>query len=262
METRSSLCFSDRESPADDVLLMRDVRKLREKGGVNFEIQIPFLSIARGEFVAVVGPSGCGKSTLLDMLALVLKPTDVNTFTFRPSVQDVAMDVTGLSDKKAAAIRKRYIGYVLQTGGLLPFLTVQENILLPCQLNGISQNNTIQNLVARLGIEDQLLKKPQHLSGGQRQRVAIARALAFNPLFVLADEPTAAVDKLTAIEIMNEFKELTSMMGVTLVMVTHNETLLTNAVDRTITFSIEKKNQYHTVSTVYEPCQDDNKESI
>lgn len=262
METINSMRVSDRHRPIEEVLMMRGVRKVREKGGVNFEIQVPFLTIARGEFVAVVGPSGCGKSTLLDMLALVLKPTEATTFTFRPSPRDIALDITALSDRNAAAIRKRYIGYVLQTGGLLPFLSVQENILLPCRLNGVAQDDTIQNLVARLGIEDQLSKKPQHLSGGQRQRVAIARALAFRPLFVLADEPTAAVDKLTAIEIMDEFKELTCQMGVTLVMVTHNESLLTNAVDRTITFSVEKKNKHHTVSRVYEPGQDDAKEII
>ena len=237
----------------DAVLVLREVLKIREKGGVHFELRVPLMSIKPGEFVAVVGPSGCGKSTLLDMLGLVLKPTEVKEFTFRiGETPKKALNITALTDKELAAIRRSYIGYVLQTGGLLPFLTVRENIMLPCRLNGLPAGEAVTSLVGRLGITDQLSKKPQHLSGGQRQRAAIARALACRPPFVLADEPTAAVDKLTALEIRNEFKELTRQMSVTLVMVTHNESLVEDAADRIYTFLVEKKGKDHTVSTVQE----------
>lgn len=235
------------------VLLLRNVHKTREKGGVLFELRIPFLAAQRGEFLAIVGLSGCGKSTLLDMLGLVLKPTYAKEFLLSIGTGNMKqIKINTLREKELASIRKKSIGYVLQTGGLLPFLTVKENIMLPCRLNRETNINAVFDLVKRLGIYDQLSKKPQHLSGGQRQRVAIARALACRPPLVLADEPTAAVDKLTAIEIRNEFKELTQQMGVTLIMVTHNQALVENVADRIFSFKVEKKSKDHTVSTIYE----------
>ncbi len=236
------------------VFLLREVSKIREKGGARFELRVPFLSAKPGEFTAVVGPSGCGKSTLLDMLGLVLQPTNAKEFLFCPGKKGgKPINISALSESKLADIRKSSIGYVLQTGGLLPFLNVRDNITLPCKLNrltGQAHHKEVLQLVERLGITDQLSKKPQHLSGGQRQRVAIARALAFKPPFVLADEPTAAVDKLTALEIRNEFKELTGQMGVTLIMVTHNQSLVKDAADRMLTFHVEKKSRNHTISTL------------
>jgi putative ABC transport system ATP-binding protein len=158
-----------------------------------------------------------------------------------------------LPETALASIRQADIGYVLQTGGLLPYLSVRDNILLPCQLNGFKgQEAGIQTLVERLGIADQLTKKPQHLSGGQRQRVAIARALAHRPPLVLADEPTAAVDKPTALEIRNAFRELTLYMGVTLCMVTHDRTLVDETADRTFTFEVTKESASSTCSTCVE----------
>ncbi|GJQ57800.1 MAG: ATP-binding cassette domain-containing protein [Candidatus Scalindua sp. AMX11] len=234
-------------------LVLREVRKSREKGGVLFELKIPFMSVLKGEFLAVVGLSGCGKSTLLDMLGLVLKPTSAREFQLNIGTEDRKQNqIMDLVEKDLALIRKESIGYVLQTGGLLPFLSVENNILLPCRLNRKRDSNTVFDLVKRLGISDQLSKKTQHLSGGQRQRVAIARALACRPPLVLADEPTAAVDKLTAIEIRNEFRELTQKMGVTLILVTHDLELVKNVADRIFTFHVEKKSKNHTVSTIYE----------
>jgi putative ABC transport system ATP-binding protein len=155
--------------------------------------------------------------------------------------------------KGLAAIRKNAIGYVLQTGGLLPFLSVKENILLPCKLNCLSEQEAgVMELAEYLGIHDQLHKKPQYLSGGQRQRVAIARALAHRPPLVLADEPTAAVDKLTAVEILNKFKEFTIDMGMTVVLVTHDQGLATGATERIFSFQVEKRGLDYTRSTVIE----------
>ncbi|MBT3880399.1 MAG: ATP-binding cassette domain-containing protein [Candidatus Scalindua sp.] len=235
------------------VFLLREVHKTREKGGVLFELRIPFMTAKKGEFLAIVGLSGCGKSTLLDMLGLVLKPTSAKDFQLSIGTgTSEQIKIDSLQENELASIRRKSIGYVLQTGGLLPFLTVEENIMLPGRLNQESDSSAIFDLVKRLGIADQLTKKPKHLSGGQRQRVAIARALACKPPLVLADEPTAAVDRLTAIEIRNEFKELTQQMGVTLIMVTHDKALVENVADRIFTFNVEKKSKNHTVSTIHE----------
>ncbi|MGE4293851.1 MAG: ABC transporter ATP-binding protein [Desulfovibrio sp.] len=238
----------------DDAVVYRllDVCKLREKGGVSFELRIPEFTVRRGEFIAVVGPSGCGKSTLLDMLGLVLKPSEAREFAFRCGGENELVSLAGLKERRLAEVRRSCIGYVLQSGGLLPFLSVRENILLPCRLNDQRGAETVAALAARLGIADQLGKKPQHLSGGQRQRVAIARALAHRPPFVLADEPTAAVDKLTAEEIQKQFKEISRQLGVTLVLVTHDLGLARSGADRIFSFRIRRDGPERTVSTLVE----------
>ncbi|HSO18532.1 MAG TPA: ATP-binding cassette domain-containing protein, partial [Desulfosarcina sp.] len=124
---------------------------------------------------------------------------------------------------------------------------------LPCDINGLTgMEEHVRNLARRLGIENQLSKKPQFLSGGQRQRVAIARALAHRPPVVLADEPTAAVDKLTARDIMKEFDTLTKEMGGTLLMVTHDLNLVTNVAERMFTFKVEKPSDRHTRASCFE----------
>ncbi|MEF2145814.1 MAG: ABC transporter ATP-binding protein [Desulfovibrionaceae bacterium] len=233
------------------VYRLRGVRKVREKGGVTFELRVPEFTVHQGEFIAVVGPSGCGKSTLLDMLGLVLGPSEAREFSFRMSESGL-VDVTALGERELAQVRKTHIGYVLQTGGLLPFLSVRDNILLPCRLTGRQGEEAMQALAKRLGIADQLSKKPQHLSGGQRQRVAIARALSHHPPFVLADEPTAAVDKLTAREIQKKFKEISRQLGVTLVLVTHDLALARASADRLFTFKVGRVDETHTVSVLVE----------
>jgi putative ABC transport system ATP-binding protein len=229
------------------IVYLKNLVKVREKGGNRFDLHVPSLVVSPGEFIALVGESGCGKSTLLDILALVLKPTSADAFLMHLPKRDVTYDVMSLSEEELSSIRKADLGYVLQTGGLLSFLTVHENITLPCRLNGMADvEQRVRSLVERLGIVEQLTKKPQFLSGGQRQRAAIARALAHHPPIVLADEPTAAVDKHTAIDIRDTFKELTGELGVTLFMVTHDERLIANAADRTFTFEVRKESLQYT----------------
>lgn len=234
------------------VYSLANVHKTREKGGSIFSLAVPRFEIREGEFVAIIGESGCGKSTLLDMLGLTLSPTQADVFTIKTRKENM-VSIVGLSETELAAVRMNTIGYVLQTGGLLPFLTVRENILLPCRINNRGDMHAHALALSRqLGIEDQLDKKPQYLSGGQRQRAAITRALAHQPPIVLADEPTAAVDKLTAGEILKAFKMLTATMGVTLVMVTHDVNLVADAADRLFTFEIDKKNGRNTHSICVE----------
>lgn len=235
------------------VYRLKDVVKIREKGGNRFELHIPCFSIAPGQFIAIVGESGCGKSTFLDMLGLVLKPTRCRDFLFSDPRQHRTVDIMNAGDSKLADIRKASIGYVLQTGGLFPFLNVRDNIQLPCRINELDDyKDYVNKVVSQLRIDGQMDKKPQHLSGGQRQRAAIARALAHKPFVVLADEPTAAVDKLTADEILKQFKSLTEELGVTLLMVTHDLKLVESVVDRMFTFRIEPVEEQQTRSFCFE----------
>jgi putative ABC transport system ATP-binding protein len=235
------------------VLGVTGMTKVREKGGVSFELRVPQLLVRSREFLAVIGPSGCGKSTLLDFLALVLKPTTYKSY--RLVTDGGQLDLGQLPEKRLAAVRRRDLGYVLQAGGLLPYLTVRDNILLPARLNNLDRATALErlNLLAgRLKIVDQLTKKPGALSGGQRQRAAIARALIHQPRLVLADEPTAAVDFPTAQEISAIFRELTAGLGLALVMVTHDLALVRNLADRFVSFKVEKPDETHTISTLRE----------
>jgi putative ABC transport system ATP-binding protein len=235
-----------------DAVRIRGLSRHRAKGGNEFELSVPSFSVRPGEFVAIVGESGCGKSTLLDMLGLVLGATRADAFQLRDATGR-AFDVTSLDEPGRAALRRSLLGYVLQTGGLLPFLSVEENILLPCRINGQSgRRQDVLELAHRLGIGGQLRKKPQFLSGGQRQRAAIARALAHRPDIVLADEPTAAVDGVTAREIRSTFRQLTRQMQVALLMVTHDTALVEGVADRVYTFDVSKESEHRTRSVCRE----------
>ncbi len=238
---------------AEIVYELRQVEKKRTKGGVTFLLRVPELTVYQGEFLAVVGPSGCGKSTLLDLLALVLAPTSLSLF-------DICVNLSGgikryrldmLSENAMARIRGQHIGYVLQNGGLLPFLNVRENIRLTADISHVQvETDEFDGLISRLGLGDQLEKKPQHLSGGQRQRVAVARALIHRPAIVLADEPTAAVDYPTALDIRDELKELARAVGSAVVMVTHDQSLIEDIADAEVHFDVQRLTSVETQATV------------
>jgi len=230
------------------VIRMEGVTKRRAQAGTAFELEVPSLCIRPGEFVAVVGESGCGKSTLLDMLALVLQPTRSVRFEFQVPgpdgavpVQDIAALWAAGADAALSHIRREHLGYVLQTGGLLPFLSVRENLRLPLRLKGREAEDAglLQQMARRMGVDSIMDKKPQYLSGGQRQRVAILRALCHRPAVVLADEPTAAVDKARAGQIVADFATLARERGCVVVMVTHDEALVDGVAERAYTFDVE-----------------------
>lgn len=236
----------------EPVYKLRDVEKVRTKGGVSFTLLVPELVIHRGEFLSVVGPSGCGKSTLLDILALVLQPSSSSNFNIcvnRNGAVEVC-DIPNLSENGAARIRRKSIGYVLQNGGLMPFLTVLENIMITAKISGTTvTQQQFDTLIGVLGLEDQLNKKPQYLSGGQRQRVAVARALIHRPSIILADEPTAAVDYPTALDIRDELKSLAHKVNSAVVMVTHDQSLVKDISDSVVQFKVTRKSLNETLAT-------------
>jgi putative ABC transport system ATP-binding protein len=211
--------------PPHPVFRLTGVTKVWAAPDEEFRLSLPHLEIRSGERIALLGPSGCGKSTLLDILAMTLQPTTCASFRFDPQGDDSA-DVreawTAHRLDVLAGLRGRHIGYVLQTGGLLPFLTVGQNIELPRQVCGLSTGDTVAKLAQRLGIAGQLHKLPATLSVGQRQRAAVARALAHAPTVVLADEPTASLDPHTAAEVMDLFVELAAERNITLVVASHD----------------------------------------
>ena len=178
------------------------------------------LSIAAGEYVAVMGPSGSGKSTLLNLLGLLDHP---NAGTYRLE----GRDVTTLSPEEQARVRSERIGFVFQSFHLVPRLSAAENIALPMTLAGIAPEERaarVAQALADYGLANRAGHRPDQLSGGQRQRVAIARATIMQPAMILADEPTGNLDRSTGEEVMRLLEQLNSR-GVTLIVVTH-DTLL------------------------------------
>jgi putative ABC transport system ATP-binding protein len=222
---------------------IEDLSKRRAHGGTGFQLRVPQFSVQAGEFVALVGDSGSGKSTLLDMLALVLRPTTAMRFDLAPKPDRAAHDVLALwreaREGELAELRRRALGYVLQTGGLLPFLTVADNLRLPLRINRLhGREPELLDAAERMGVVHHLARKPDCLSGGERQRVAILRALLHGPALVLADEPTAAVDKRRARSIVADFRALARPAGTAIVMVTHDLELVREVADRGYRFTL------------------------
>lgn len=214
--------------PTDKVLIyhLRDVVRTREAEGTGFRLRVPSLQIALGEKIALIGHSGCGKSTLLDMLAFILQPSESGAFRFRPERSDEPIDIAGYWEKsrqnQLGDLRKKYIGYVMQTGGLVPYLSVRDNMSLSRNLLQMPNNDkAIEELADHLGIRRHLDKYPSALSTGERQRVAIGRALAHRPSIVIADEPTASLDPIAAEKIMNLFIELVDELNITVIVASH-----------------------------------------
>ena len=194
-------------------------------GVQGFTLDVPELIVRRGEKVALVGMSGCGKSTLLDLLAMVLRPDEAGQFVFfsqQGQKQDIMDAWTRKKLSRLAHIRMVHIGYVLQTGGLFPFLSIRENIGISLLGLGLPVNDAVEDMAKRLHIERHLNKLPGQLSVGERQRVAIGRAMAHQPSLVIADEPTASLDPINAEDIMDLFSALADEKGVTLIMATHD----------------------------------------
>jgi putative ABC transport system ATP-binding protein len=171
-----------------------------------------------GEFVGLVGPSGCGKSTLLNIFGLAETPSS-------GSLRITGVTVDNGSEELLQSLRRSALGYVFQAFNLLSTLTVLENVMLPCLLNGKEEEAAKQRaveLLSNLGLSHRTLMYPATLSGGEMQRVAIARALAHNPAIILADEPTGNLDSVAGEGVLSILEQI-HRTGVAVVMATHSE---------------------------------------
>jgi putative ABC transport system ATP-binding protein len=174
--------------------------------------------IPEGEFLGLMGPSGSGKTTLLNLIAGIDKPTG-------GTIDVSGTDITNLKESSLALWRARHVGFIFQFYNLLPVLTAFENVELPLLLSKLSKKERREHVGFALkivGLEDRMDHYPKQLSGGQEQRVAIARAIVTDPTFLVADEPTGDLDKVSAEEILKLLERLNSEFKKTIVMVTHD----------------------------------------
>lgn len=186
--------------------------------GVNFEVK-------QGEIVAIVGKSGSGKSTLLQILAGFMKPE-------QGSIKINNQETAKLNETESAAFRLRQFGFIFQNFQLMPGLTASENIELPLKLQGISKairKEKVKKLMDKVGLTAVADHYPNELSGGQQQRVSIARALITNPPILLADEPTGSLDSETEQDILLLIQSLNRELGLTFVIITHDDEVATIA---------------------------------
>lgn len=177
------------------------------------------LEIERGSFVSIVGASGSGKSTLLTILGGIDKPTDGKVLL-------EGKEISNMSEKELAILRRTKLGFVFQFFNLAPYLTAEENVLLPIMLGGRIKDEhraRARELMEYLGILELKDKLPSKMSGGEQQRIAIARGLIFNPEVILLDEPTGNLDSKNSEEIMSLLKRINKEFNTTIVQVTHSD---------------------------------------
>jgi putative ABC transport system ATP-binding protein len=183
-------------------------------------------SIEKGSFVSIIGPSGSGKTTLLNIIGCLDRPSG-------GSLHVVGTDVSALSRREAARFRGDHIGFIFQSFNLIPVLTVFENVEYPLvmvqQVPASTRSKRIMALLEAVGMADQRKKLPDQLSGGQKQRVAIARALVTHPELVLADEPTANLDRDTAQSIIRLMKTIRNDFQTTFIFSTHDARIIDEA---------------------------------
>ena len=215
---------------SDTVLELQNVSRIFGEGDAQVKaLDNVSISIKRGEFVLIVGSSGSGKSTLLNMIGLLDKPTSGKV------ILD-GKETTTLNDGQVSQYRNEKLGFVFQFANLLPDLTVLENVMLPQQIQGSSEDvrQNAKDLLIKVGLEDQINKRSNKISGGQAQRAAIARGLVNRPTVVLADEPTGNLDSVTAGKVVKLAKTMAKELNQTFIIVTHDRHQFPD-VDRVIT---------------------------
>ncbi|AFQ59179.1 Putative ABC transporter (ATP-binding protein) [Bacillus subtilis QB928] len=220
---------SRKESRLQSMLTLNNISKSYKLG----KEEVPILkhinlTVQAGEFLAIMGPSGSGKSTLMNIIGCLDRPTS-GTYTLDQ------IDILKGKDGALAEIRNESIGFVFQTFHLLPRLTALQNVELPMIYNKVKKKERRQRAyeaLEKVGLKDRVSYKPPKLSGGQKQRVAIARALVNQPRFILADEPTGALDTKSSEQILALFSEL-HREGKTIIMITHDPDVAKKA-DRTV----------------------------
>jgi putative ABC transport system ATP-binding protein len=176
------------------------------------------LEVPAGQLTAVMGPSGSGKSTLMHILAGLDSPTT-------GKITIGGTDITNMDDQELTLLRRRHIGFIFQFFNLLPMLTAEENIVLPTEIAGEKPDKAwVDELIAKVGLDDRRTHRPSELSGGQQQRVAIARSLVERPTVLFADEPTGNLDSASSGEVLTLMRDSVDSYGQTTLMVTHDAT--------------------------------------
>ncbi|MFB5166095.1 ABC transporter ATP-binding protein [Parageobacillus toebii] len=201
------------------MIILKNIYKTYKQGALSVPVLHDInIEVQNGEFVSIMGPSGSGKSTLMNIIGCLDRPTS-GTYILNE------VDVLQADQTHLAKIRNEYIGFVFQNFYLLPRLTAVENVELPLIYGGISKNTRRQwalEALEKVGLGDRTDHFPNQLSGGQKQRVAIARAIVNRPFFILADEPTGALDSKSSEQVMDIFAKLNEE-GTTIIIVTHEE---------------------------------------
>jgi putative ABC transport system ATP-binding protein len=203
----------------DAVELSRVVKRYREGDTERVVLRGVDLSVTAGEIVVLLGRSGSGKSTLLNLVAGIDRPTS-------GTVRVEGVDVAALSETARTRLRRRRIGFVFQFFNLIPTLTVEENLRLPLELNGVDGargRTRALDLLGEVGLGDRAASFPDRLSGGEQQRVAVARALVHDPALVLADEPTGNLDAESARQVLALLAGLVRRAGKTVIAASHSE---------------------------------------
>ena len=207
-------------STADSSLVrIRDVTKTFHRGSEDIHVLSSLdLTVAKGEFLALMGPSGSGKSTLLNLIGGLDRPT-------HGSVEIGGQRIDQLSERDLAAWRSEHVGFVFQFYNLMPVLTAERNVELPLLLTHLSKSQRRQhaeNALRVVGLSHRLKHYPRTLSGGEQQRVGIARAIVSDPTILLCDEPTGDLDRKSGDEILTLLQTLNQEQGKTIIMVTHD----------------------------------------
>ncbi|QGX92023.1 ATP-binding cassette domain-containing protein [Tatumella sp. TA1] len=211
------------------MLTIHDLHILRGEGADAHHVFLPQLILRPGEVLAITGESGCGKSTLLEAIGLLLPPHQLKAFSLQKDEHtlDLAQLLREQQHQQLAHVRASQLGFVLQNGGLLPYLSVLDNIRLPSQLAGKEPDSALfVRITQALKLESLLQKMPAQLSIGERQRTAFARAIVHRPCLLLADEPTAALDPENAESMFTLFLQLVKEEGMMALVVCHDRHLV------------------------------------
>lgn len=207
------------------MLVIKQLEISRSTGKSSFRVCLPELKLRAGDVVVIQGDSGSGKSTLLEMIGMILKPDKVDGFKLflDNNDLDIAKWINNNDINQLANIRAQYLGFMLQTGGLLPFLKIYDNILLPIKLLQKNVDNArLEYLIDKLGISHLLNKYPKQLSIGERQRASFIRSIIHKPALLLADEPTSALDPYNANLLFDLIIEQAKQDNIAAIIVTHD----------------------------------------
>ena len=203
----------------DNILVVKNItKKYKDKGEDVVALNNVSFELKKGEDLAIIGPSGSGKTTLLQIMSGLSEPTSGEVLINGEKVNKG-------SDNKVSDFRNKTIGFVFQNIYLQDYFTAKENVMLPMLVNNVTKKEAgkrAEELLELVGLKDRMHHKPSKLSGGEEQRVGIARALANNPQIIMADEPTAKLDKVNRDKVLDIFAEI-SKKGISIIVITHDD---------------------------------------